>query len=157
MWTFAIKQKMTAAALLFAVTVLVILTNLREQRSTERISASVTSLYEDRLVVAQYILQLSKQIDGIIATLEKEEDEITTKINNYLIKIKDLNALYEKTTLTEVEKINFERFKELCQAITLNNRNGNHSSVLQTATEAGDTLQTLSNIQVEEGKNKLDE
>jgi len=53
MWTFAIKQKMTAAVLLFAVIVLVMLTNMREQRTAKRISTAVTSLYEDRLVVAQ--------------------------------------------------------------------------------------------------------
>ena len=157
MWTFAIKQKMTAAVLLFAVIVLVMLTNMREQRAAKRISTAVTSLYEDRLVVAQYILQLSKQMDGIIFVLEKEETEIVTQINNYLEEVAAITALYEKTTLTETERINFERFKKLCQTISLNNKDGDRSAVLSTARDAEDTLQTLSSIQVEEGKNKLDE
>lgn len=157
MWTFAIKQKMTAAILLFAVVGLVMLTNMREQRTTTRISVAVTSIYEDRLVVAQYILQLSKQMDGIISILEKKDDEITTQINDYLADVAVLNALYEKTTLTEIERTNFELFKQLCQTIALNNRVGDHVSVLSAARDAGDTLQTLSSIQVEEGKNQLDE
>jgi len=157
MWTFAIKQKMTAAILLFAVIGLVMLTNMREQRTAARISVAVTSIYEDRLVVAQYILQLSKQMDGIISVLEKKDDEITARINDYLADVAVLNALYEKTTLTEIERTNFELFKQLCQTISLNNRIGDHASVLSAARDAGDTLQTLSSIQVEEGKNQLDE
>lgn len=157
MWTFAIKQKMTAAVLLFAVIVLVMLTNMREQRTAKRISTAVTSLYEDRLVVAQYIHQLSKQMDGIIYLLEKEKTEDSTQINSYLAEVATLNALYEKTTLTETEKINFEQFKKLCQTISRNNKDGDRSTVLSTARDAEKTLQTLSSIQVEEGKNKLDE
>ncbi len=157
MWTFAIKQKMTAALLLFAVIVLVMLTNMREQRAAKRISTAVTSLYEDRLVVAQYILQLSKQMDGIIYFLEKENTTDSTQINSYLAEVATINALYEKTTLTETEKINFEQFKKLCQTISKNYQTGNQTSVLLMAREAEKTLQTLSSIQVEEGKNKLDE
>lgn len=157
MWTFAIKQKMTAAVLLFAVIVLVMLTNMREQRTAKRISTAVTSLYEDRLVVAQYIHQLSKQMDGIIYALEKEKTEDSIQINSYLAEVATLNALYEKTTLTETEKINFEQFKKLCQTISKNYRTGDQTAVLLTARDAEKTLQTLSSIQVEEGKNKLDE
>ncbi len=157
MWTFAIKQKMTAAILLFGVIGLVMLTNMREQRIATRISAAVTSIYEDRLVVAQYILRLSKQIDSIIAVLEKEKDDVTIQINNHLADVTALNELYEKTILTEMEKANFDIFKQLCQTISLNNKIGNHTSALLAAHEAGETLQTLSSIQVEEGKNQLDE
>ncbi|NQD70898.1 hypothetical protein HP439_09225, partial [Sphingobacterium shayense] len=148
---------MTAAVLLFAVIVLVMLTNMREQRTAKRISTAVTSLYEDRLVVAQYIHQLSKQMDGIIYVLEKEKTEDSIQINSYLREVATLNALYEKTTLTETEKINFEQFKKLCRTISQNYRTGDQTAVLLTARDAEKTLQTLSSIQVEEGKNKLDE
>jgi len=157
MWTFAIKQKMTAAILLFSVIGLVMLTNMREQRIATRISVAVTSIYEDRLVVAQYILRLSKQMESIITVLEKEEDGITTRINEHLANVAALNALYEETTLTDTEKTNFEIFKQLCETISLNNKIGNHTSALLAAQEAGETLQTLSSIQVEEGKNQLDD
>ncbi|PRD48443.1 MCP four helix bundle domain-containing protein [Sphingobacterium haloxyli] len=157
MWTFAIKQKMTAAILLFTVIGLVMLTNMREQRIATRISTAVTSIYEDRLVVAQYILRLSKQMDGVITILEKEEAEVTARINSHLAEVATLNALYEKTILTEMERANFETFKQLCQTISVKNKNGDHTAALSAARNAGDTLQTLSSIQVEEGKNLLDE
>lgn len=157
MWTFAIKQKMTAAILLFTVIALVMLTNMREQRTATRISTAVTSIYEDRLVVAQYILQLSKQMEGITTGLEKEEEHVTTRINDHLAEVAALNALYEKTILTETERTNFETFKQLCETISLNNKTGNQAAALLAARDAGDTLQTLSSIQVEEGKNQLDE
>jgi len=157
MWAFAIKQKMTAAALLFAVIVLVMLTNMREQRTAARISTAVTSLYEDRLVVAQYILQLTRNIDNIIVYLEKDELQNSTKINAYLKEVNTLIRLYEQTTLTETEKVNFEHFKILCQNITGINTGGDYASMLPVVREAEVTLQTLSSIQIEEGKNKLDE
>ena len=157
MWTFAIKQKMTAAILLFTVLGLVMLTNLREQRTTKRISTAVTSIYEDRLVVAEYILQLSKQIDGIITYLEKGEYLDTARIRNHLSNILALNLLYEETNLTSLEESNFDTFKALCKTISENNKAYNHASTLLAAQEAEKTLQTLSSIQIEEGKNKLDE
>ncbi|WP_139227623.1 MCP four helix bundle domain-containing protein [Sphingobacterium wenxiniae] len=148
---------MTAAILLFTVISLVMLTNMREQRIATQISTTVTSIYEDRLVVAQYILQLSKKIEGVITVLEREDNEITTRVHDYLVQIATLNDLYEKTFLTEIEKNNFEAFKQLCQDISKNNKTGNHDATLLAAREAGDTLQILSLIQVEEGKNQLDE
>ncbi|WP_086947999.1 MCP four helix bundle domain-containing protein [Sphingobacterium sp. JB170] len=157
MWTFAIKQKMTAAALLFAVIVLVMLTNMREQRAAARISTAVTSLYEDRLVVAQYILQLSTQLDRMISDIEQGNPDVPAAIDDYLSEVQRLNALYEKTRLTEMERVNFERFKKLCQNIAENSMSGDRTTLLVTARAAGDTLQSLSSIQVKEGKNKLDE
>src|SRR5690606_7859135 len=130
MWAFAIKQKMKAAILLFTVLGLVMLTNMREQRTAKRINTAVTSIYEDRLVVAQYILQLSRQMEGIITALEKEDDRATTLINTRLAEVATLNALYEETTLTETEKINFETFKNLCQTISTNNKIGDHAAAL---------------------------
>ncbi len=130
---------------------------MREQRIATRISTAVTSIYEDRLVVAQYILQLSKQMEGIIAILEKEDEKISARINDHLTDVTALNELYEKTILTDIERTNFEIFKQLCQTISRNNKIGDYSSALLAARDAGDTLQTLSSIQVEEGKNQLDD
>lgn len=157
MWAFAIKQKLTAAVLLCTVLVLVMLTNMRGQWTATRISTAVTSIYEDRLVVAQHILKLSKKIESIITVMEKSESEVTILVNDHLSDVAKLNALYETTILTEVEKENFENFKQLCQTISANNNMGNHASALLAARNAESILQTLSSIQVEEGKNQLDE
>lgn len=157
MWTFAIKQKMTAAILLFTVIGLVMLTNMREQRIAARISTAVTSIYEDRLVVAQYILKLSKEIESIIATFEKGDAGNASVLAQRLSAVAALNVLYEGTTLTATERTNFEAFKQLCQTIAQNDEADNRPAALRAAREAAERLQILSSIQVEEGKNLLDE
>lgn len=156
MWAFAIKQKMTVAILLCTVLCLVMLTNIRERRNVARISTTVTSIYEDRLVVGLYILKLSKHIEGILAVLEKGGTSTTPLIGSHLSDIHELNILYEKTLLTEAEKNNFERFKQLCQTISINNRPEEYDTVKIAASQAEGVLQTLSSIQIEEGKNQLD-
>src|SRR5690606_41863868 len=98
MWTFAIKQKMTTAILLFTVIGLGMLTNMREQRIAARISTTVTSIYEDRLVVAQYILKLSTEIESSIATFEKGNAVNTTVHAQRRSAVAALNVLYKGST-----------------------------------------------------------
>src|SRR5690606_26678367 len=154
---FAIKQKMTAAILLFTVIGLVMLTNMREQRIAARISTAVTSIYEDRLVVAQYILKLSKEIESIIATLEKGDAGNTTVLAQRLSAVAGLNVLEECTRLTASERTNFEAFKQLCPTIAQNDNADNRRAAVRAAREAAERLQILSAIQGEEGKNLLGE
>src|SRR5690606_41283154 len=101
MWAFAIKQKMKASILLFTVLGRVMLINMREQRTVKRINKAVTSMYEDRLVVAQYILRRSKKMEGIITVLGNKDSRITALPNRHLTDVTSLDALYEETTLTE--------------------------------------------------------
>src|SRR5690606_21674210 len=129
MWAFAIKQKMKASILLFTVLGLVMLINMREQRTVKRINTAVTSIYEDRLVVAQYILRLSKKMEGIITVLEKKDSRVTALVNTHLTEVTALNALYEETTLTEKEKTNFETFKRLCQDRKSTRLNSSHVKI----------------------------
>lgn len=156
MWAFAIKQKMTAAILLCTVLCLVMLTNMRERRNAARISSAVTSIYEDRLVVGLYILKLSKHIESILAILEKDGTETNLRINDHLASVNQLNTLYGKTMLTETEKNNFERFKQLCQSISISNKPEEYNAAKMAAQQAEDMLDILSSIQVEEGKKQLD-
>lgn len=157
MWTFAIKQKMKAAILLFIALVAVMLTNMREQRTVQQISTKVTSIYEDRLVVAQYILELTQQMEGIISTLEKKDENTIININEYLRSVASINTLYGNTLLTKVETLAFEDFKKLCATIAINNQLDDHNTTVGIAKNAARILQTLSLIQVDEGKQQLDD
>jgi len=155
MWAFAIKQKMTAAILLCTVLVAVMITNMRQQRTVQQISANVTSIYEDRLVVAEYILQLSKFMENIIKTLEV--DHKSSEINGYLSDISAIINQYDKTILTEIESSKLADFKQLCEMITINTSSSDQSSSIEAARKAENILQNLSTIQVEEGKKQLDD
>lgn len=156
MWAFSIKNKITAALLLFFVLCLVLLTNLQEQRTIKNINKAVTSLYEDRLVVGSYILNLSNHIDDILSLLTTDEASYKA-IDIQLNHINRLIGLYDKTVLTQIEKQNFSEFKALCLEIKTSNNAGNKNKALELTRKADYILDTLSFIQVEEGKSKLDE
>jgi len=158
MWTFSIKNKLTAAALLFTVLCLVMLTNLQEQRMVSNINKAVTSIYEDRVVVGNYILSLSNHIEDILTLLSSDQTNSSSQaIEIQINKINRINILYDKTILTETEQQNFSEFKILCEEIKLYNNQQSISQALESTKKADHILETLSSIQVEEGKSKLDE
>lgn len=158
MWAFSIKNKLTAAALLFTVLCLVMLTNLQEQRMVSNINKAVTSIYEDRVVVGNYILSLSNHIEEILTLLSsKQTNPSSQAIEIQINKINNINILYDKTILTETEQLNFSEFKILCEEIKSYNNQQNISKALEATKKADHILETLSSIQVEEGKSKLDE
>lgn len=156
MWTFTVKNKIKAAMLFFSVLCLVMLTNIQEQHLVKRINESVTSLYSDRLVVADYIHKLSNRMEKLLilfSTANYSSKEINLELN----KINELNSLYEKTVLTDKENVNFNKFKIYIQQITHNVNDSDHAKAIEISKQALQTLETLSSIQLEEGKVKLDE
>lgn len=142
--------------LFFSVLCLVMLTNIQEQHLVKRINESVTSLYSDRLVVADYIHKLSNRMEKLLilfSTANYSPKEINLELN----KINELNSLYEKTVLTDKENVNFNKFKIYIQQITHNVNDSDHAKAIEISKQARQTLETLSSIQLEEGKVKLDE
>ncbi|UPZ35580.1 MCP four helix bundle domain-containing protein [Sphingobacterium sp. PCS056] len=156
MWTFTVKNKIKVAMLFFSVLCLVMLTNIQEQRLVKRINESVTSLYSDRLVVGDYIHKLSNRMDKLLILLSTANFS-PKEVHSELKKIDQLNTLYEKTVLTDKENINFNKFKIYIQQITQNFNATDHAQAIEISKYARQTLETLSSIQVEEGKVKLDE
>jgi len=142
--------------LFFSVLCLVMLTNIQEQHLVKRINESVTSLYSDRLVVGDYIHQLSNRMEELLILLS--ETSFSPKdVNLELKKINQLNTLYEKTVLTDKENINFNEFKIYIQQITQHVNSMDYANAIEISKHARQTLETLSSIQLEEGKVKLDE
>lgn len=156
MWTFTVKNKIKAAMLFFSVLCLVMLTNIQEQRLVKRINESVTSLYSDRLVVADYIHKLSNRMEKLLILLSAT-NFASKEVNLELEKINQLTTLYEKTVLTDKENVNFIKFKISIQHITQNVNAIDHAQAIEISKHARQTLETLSSIQLEEGKVKLDE
>lgn len=158
MWAFTIKNKITAALLLFTVLCLVMLTNLQEQRMVSQINKAVTSIYEDRVVVGNYIMQLSNHSKTILSSFnEGDPTNLQQEISFQLKEIDSISNLYDQTILTETEQINFSQFKILCQEIKKYNDVADTVQVLALTKKADHILGILSSIQVEEGKSKLDE
>lgn len=150
-------SKIKIATLLFSVLVLMLLTNLQERSTIKRLNNAVTSIYEDRVVVGNYILTLSNDMEEVIHILQSNAPNKAQITKAALAEIDSLTALYDKTYLTETEQINFQKFKELCQDIKKDIQQSNPETALATSLEAQKILKVLSSIQVDEGKNKLEE
>lgn len=142
--------------LFFSVLCLVMLTNIQEQHLVKRINESVTSLYSDRLVVADYIHKLSNRMEKLLVLLSATQYSFKD-VNLELDKINQINTLYEKTVLTDKENVNFNKFKIYIQQIAQNVNATDHTKAIEISKQARQTLETLSSIQLEEGKVKLDE
>lgn len=159
MWAYAIKNKITAALLLFAVLALVLLTNFGERNSAEKIAAAVATIYEDRLVVEGYIFNYSgllQQIKEIAGNPELDAPQRKSLISVPLKEIERINQLYAATQLTEKEKTNFEAFTGLYELLKSHVARGEFDQARLTSNTAGKVLQTLSAIQIEEAKAQME-
>ena len=154
---FTAQTKIKTATLVFSVLVLILLTNLQERNTINRVNQTVTSIYEDRIVVGNYILTLSYHLDDIIQLLKTSPSLQKEKVYELISKINEINLLYNKTILTEKENTNFIKFKELMNNMKLNIDNDYIDDALSSSIQARNILKNLSEIQVTEGKNKLDE
>ncbi|RWW98835.1 MCP four helix bundle domain-containing protein [Flavobacterium cerinum] len=158
-WIYNIKSKMTAALLLFTVLGVVIIINFSERSNSTKINKAISSIYEDRLVVGNYIFQDAQYFQKITHIIENPSYSISEKqehIAASLAKISDLNMLYSKTKLTEEEKLNFDKFTSLCKEIAQTSSAGSLSKVKELSSEAVVILHNLSSIQISEAKLQME-
>lgn len=158
-WIYNIKSKMTAALLLFTVLGVVIVINFSDRSNSTKINKAISSIYEDRLVVGNYIFQDAQYFQKITHIVENPSYNISEKQENIaalLAKISDLNALYSKTKLTEEEKLNFDRFTNLCKDIAQASLAGSLHRVKEQSGEAVAILHNLSSIQISEAKLEME-
>lgn len=158
-WIYNIKSKMTAALLLFTVLGVVIVINFSDRSNSTKINKAISSIYEDRLVVGNYIFQDAQYFQKITHIVENPSYNISEKQENIaalLAKISDLNTLYSKTKLTEEEKLNFDRFTNLCKEIAQASSAGSLHRVKEQSGEAVAILHNLSSIQISEAKLEME-
>lgn len=150
---------MTAALLLFTVLGVVIVINFSDRSNSTKINKAISSIYEDRLVVGNYIFQDAQYFQKIAHIVENPSYSISEKqkhITASLSKINDLNTLYSKTKLTEEEKLNFDKFTSLCKDIKQASATGSLTAVKELSNEAVVILHNLSSIQIAEAKLQME-
>lgn len=158
-WMYNIKSKMTAALLLFTVLGVVIIINFSERSNSTKINKAISSIYEDRLVVGNYIFQDAHYFQKIADIIENPAYQTSEKQKHIAVslsKISDLNNLYSKTKLTDDEKLNFDRFTNLCKDIAQVTSTGNMAKVKELSDEAIVILHNLSSIQIAEAKLQME-
>lgn len=152
------SNKTKAAFVLLIVMLIILLGNFNTLRNSKNVNENINAIYKDRLVVAHYIFQYSKQLHFIKAEAEKLDlsDNIKkSEIIHTLDIIHNIDNLYAKTVLTNKEKQYFDTFLSSCKEINKQVENKNWSKIASSSAEALKTLESLSQIQIKEGKAKL--
>lgn len=152
------SNKTKAAFILLIVMLLILLGNFNTLQNSKNVNDNINAIYKDRLVVAHYIFQYSKQLHFIKAEAEKLDlnDKIKKdEIIHTLDIIHNIDDLYAKTVLTNTEKQYFDIFLSSCKEINNQVENKNWNKIAYSSAQALKTLESLSQIQIKEGKLKL--
>ncbi|KQO21317.1 hypothetical protein ASF10_14470 [Flavobacterium sp. Leaf82] len=152
------SNKTKAAFILLIVMLIILLGNFNTLQNSKNVNKNINEIFNDRLVVAHYIFQYSKELHFIKAEAEKLDlsDKIKKEeIFHTLDVIHNIDDLYSKTVLTNKEKQYFDVFLSSCKEINRQVENKNWNKIVVSSTEALKTLESLSQIQIQEGKAKL--
>ncbi len=109
-WTYSIQNKLVASAALFALCVLVLFSNYVDGDHTSNVKKSISTLYEDRLIVEDYILKMTidvYEIKQALNALDLKDEHSSHQIKTLLSEIDGLNNAYLKTKFTKNEDVKF--------------------------------------------------
>ncbi|MNF64114.1 Four helix bundle sensory module for signal transduction [compost metagenome] len=151
-------NKTKAAFVLLIVMFIILLSNFNTLQNSKKVNEDINAIYNDRLVVARYIFQYANELHSIKANaIDTKLSDIQKKNANMaaLQNIQSINKLYLKTVLTPKEKISFEAFLASCSTISKESSNKDWLRVDYSSNQALETLEMLSQIQINEGKSKL--
>lgn len=121
-WTYPIKNKLVASMVLLALCLLVLLSNYLDRIHTENVKNSISTMYEDRLIVEDYILKMTRNVYQIREIIKSEETQEIKDISvsGLTRDFKNTYNLFSKTRLTKTEKTtavalidNFRKFERI--------------------------------------------
>src|SRR5690242_4348587 len=87
-WTYSIRNKIAASGALFTLCVLVLFSNYIDRDHTNNVKNSISTLYEDRLIVEDYILKMTidtyeiKQALNLNQLDEHSADQVTALLSH---------------------------------------------------------------------------
>ncbi|HQA75167.1 MCP four helix bundle domain-containing protein [Flavobacterium sp.] len=151
-WTFSIKNKLGASIVLLALCLLVLLSNYLDRLHTENVKNSISTMYEDRLIVEELILKMTRNVYQIREILNTEDHEV--KVNTFKKLTVDIKATYNifiKTRLTKNEKITADELITQIQGLEQSLFSTNNLPSIYTD-KILSSLNKLSQIQLSESK-----
>lgn len=152
-WTYSIKNKFLASSALLALCLLVLLSHYLDRTHTEKVTNSITTLYEDRLLAEVYILKMTSTIYQIREVLNSDLNAGSkySSINELVDGFHAQYNVYLKTKLTTTETgianellVYIKNFKQ--QILSYN------YDSLDYTDKALFSLNKLSDVQLEESK-----
>lgn len=154
--SFFSKIRWVASILL--VFFIVLITNLIDRANFSKLSYSVTTLYEDRIVASDLLFEMSRLMQkkeiAIIAAntnfLKNENTKFNSEVNNLLER-------YYQTKLTEKEKLVFDKLKaELTTlARTEKNETPEREKLLTSIEKINQYVYDLAKVQIQESKRQV--
>jgi len=142
--------------------VLILATNLIDQRNFEEMQDSIKTIYEDRLVAQDIIYDINIHIQNKDMANALRNDDLY--ISNTKSANKEIHALldkYEETKLTEEEGEILDELSSDIERLTqneaglINSSTNAHDLIEQNLTSIKVNLQLLEQIQMEEGRRAL--
>ncbi len=146
--------------LLFIVLALVLLNNFSERNNSSKINKAIHSIYDDRLIAESYIFRYLNNSHQIIELIDEPSllgTEKLEEIRNRLANVREINGFFEQTTLTNLEKTDYLELKRLYFEINQAVLDGNLEQAKNIAKETLGILELLSEIQLTEAKNQIQE
>ena len=150
-WTYGIKNKLVASLVLLALCALVLLSNYLDRVHTENVKKSISTMYEDRLIVEGYVLKMTKNIYQIREVLNSNQELQIDKVRRLSADVKTTYNLFIKTKLTATEKATADEL--LFQIKDFEKMVGDdHKGSMVLSDEILVSLDRLSGIQLEESR-----
>lgn len=153
------SNKTKAAFILLIVMVIILLNNFNTLHNSKKTNEDINAIFNDRLVVEHYIFQYANELHSIKADAINPQLNDVLKMEGIAIalgNIQSIDKLYLKTVLTPNEKLFIKSFLSSCATIKDENRNKNWNQITDFSNQALQTLGKLSDLQIKEGKSKLD-
>lgn len=154
-----IFAKIRWVASILLVFFIVLITNLIDRENFNRLSYSVTTMYEDRIVASDLLFEISRIIqEKQIAVLTLDTLFLENKNNKHNQVLNQLINKYSLTKFTEKEKFVFNQLQEELNSLKQKERPNTDitdAEVLNSFEKINKNLHELSKIQLDEGRRQV--
>jgi hypothetical protein len=154
-----IFAKIRWVASILLVFFIVLITNLIDRENFNRLSYSVKTMYEDRIVASHLLFEMSSIIqEKQIAVLTLDTPFLENKNNKHNQALNQLIDKYRLTKLTEKEEFVFNQLQEELKSLKQKERpttDRTDAEVLKSFEKINKNLHELSKIQVDEGRRQV--
>ncbi|RDI58269.1 MCP four helix bundle domain-containing protein [Flavobacterium glaciei] len=154
-----IFAKIRWVASILLVFFIVLITNLIDRENFNRLSYSVTTMYEDRIVASDLLFEISRIIqEKQIAVLTLDTLFLENKNNKHNQVLNQLIEKYSLTKFTEKEKFVFNQLQEELNSLKQKERPNTDitdAAVINSFEKINKNLHELSKIQLDEGRRQV--
>ncbi len=155
--TIFTKIKWVASVLL--IFFIVLITNIIDRDNFNRLSYSVTTMYEDRIVASDLIFEMSRTIHDLKLAIVTADNKASSHTDATYLTLESLTELYSQTKFTEKERFVFSKLQDELKVLKQKERTSEGSrpaqELLSSINKIDQYLYDLSKIQLQEGQRQV--